>query len=444
MNKEELIARTDKIEGWMPYEELSILYDLGMQYIHSGGVACEVGSWKGRSAFLLASICREKGARLISIDTFAGSPDQAYRTYEEALANPMKFFEENIKKNTEGLPIEFIIESSTTAHKKIQDNSLCFCFIDGDHHDPALTSDLNNFWHKMEARGVFCGHDYTSSGDTDVKVATDKKFSPFIQVKGSIFIAEKPKMNVIREAGTYCRGQRDVMSLVNDVIVPGSFEIYMEPNHVSGKPYWALDNTRLKGQFENKIKDASCVFYTQPCMKEYFSLLNPKVKLSMLAGYADFHKPYPEEEKIFDVGYIGQSVDGRGEALDYLRSYFKVYAEEHVYEDYSQRLSRCKVLFNKSRLGELNLRVYESMAIGALVTDYIEDLKYVGEEGKHFLTYKTMEEAKKKIQYLLDNPDIREQMEKDAREHFLNNHTFLHRLNSMCLYMKQEGLECKE
>lgn len=72
MTKDEIIKKAEKIQGWMTNQELGLLYDLSQKYLTKGSLAVEVGSWKGRSSFVIASVCKEKGAILKCIDTFSG------------------------------------------------------------------------------------------------------------------------------------------------------------------------------------------------------------------------------------------------------------------------------------------------------------------------------------------------------------------------------------
>jgi SAM-dependent methyltransferase len=175
VEKDKIINQAKKIQGWMMDVDLSGLYDLSEQYLKAGDVALEVGSWKGRSSYVIASVCKEKGAKLVCIDTFIGSENNEEH-YKEALdMGSESFMTKNIKKNLEGLPAEYICENSTTAHKKIKDGSVALCFIDGNHCDPVISQDLDNYWPKVKSGGIFACHDY-SRVCPDVVMAIDKKF----------------------------------------------------------------------------------------------------------------------------------------------------------------------------------------------------------------------------------------------------------------------------
>lgn len=170
----DILEEAKTIDGMMPDGDLNLLYDLAERFIKPGGIAVEIGSWKGRSSYVLAAVAKSKGAKLICIDTWAGATDRFYDTYKEALSNPQKFFEDNIKKNLEKFDnVSFIMEDSQTAHKKIKDNSVDFCFVDGDHDLPAVGNDVKNFLPKVKKGGVYLGHDYYYDNRNDVKKVVD-------------------------------------------------------------------------------------------------------------------------------------------------------------------------------------------------------------------------------------------------------------------------------
>jgi predicted O-methyltransferase YrrM len=175
MNREEIINKAKEIQGWMKDIELAGLYDLAVEYVYPGDIVIEVGSWKGKSSFVLASVCKEKSAMLYCVDTFTGSElNEAH--YKEALdMGASEFMRKYICKNLEGLPVEYIVRNSLEAHELIQNGSCALVFIDGNHTDPVITQDLDNYWPKVKSGGIYVCHDYCNICP-DVKAAVDKKF----------------------------------------------------------------------------------------------------------------------------------------------------------------------------------------------------------------------------------------------------------------------------
>lgn len=174
--------RSFYIDGWLMNGESEIIYELSKKYIHKGGRVVEIGSWKGKTTFIIATICKTLGAHLISIDTFSGNLDSKDilnikgGVYYEAHHDPDKFFRENIAKNLKGFPIEYLKMTSHQASKKIKDNSLDLCFIDGDHTLPVVYQDIKVYLTKVKKGGLLMGHDYSSVPNprNKVKYSVDK------------------------------------------------------------------------------------------------------------------------------------------------------------------------------------------------------------------------------------------------------------------------------
>lgn len=211
-----------------------------------------------------------------------------------------------------------------------------------------------------------------------------------------------------------------------------SLELYCEDRVMANKPHWAFDNYRLGGAIDY---GGSHLFYTQPGWGKFFEEKMGRNKVKCVT-YAIDENVYPEEEskKIYDVGFIGNVLDGDGrqEYLDAINERFNCFISTKVgTRGITKALSQCKVVFNHIRYEEINIRFFEALASGAQVVSYSPALHLYAKEGEHYLTYKTPEEAIEKIQYLLDNPMIARQMKEKARTHVINNHTYKHRLKEM-------------
>lgn len=210
------------------------------------------------------------------------------------------------------------------------------------------------------------------------------------------------------------------------------FELWCEDSYAPDRPHWAFDNYRINGTIG---EGASHLFYTQPGWGKYFAdkMGKNKVKLLTYAVDEDIY-PLVESKKIYDVGFIGNvnENDGREEYLDLLNANFKAFiSTDTPTRDIAKELSKCKVVFNQIRFEEINIRFFEALACGAQVVSYSPALHMFAEEGKHYLTYKTPEEAVEKITYLLNNDKIRETMAIEARKHVLANHTYKHRVKEI-------------
>lgn len=174
--------RSSRIEGWLMPDEPGIIYELAKKYIKKGSRVVEVGSWKGKSTYIIATICKKVDARLIAIDTFSGSIVENNETnlrggaYYEAHKDPNKFFREHIAKNLKGFPVDYLKMTSRQAAKRIKNKSLDFCFLDGDHTLPVVYSDIKDYLPKVKKGGMLLGHDYSvvPNPQNQVKYSVDK------------------------------------------------------------------------------------------------------------------------------------------------------------------------------------------------------------------------------------------------------------------------------
>lgn len=447
ISREDTVKEAAQVEGFMPENQLRQIYDFTEQYLTPGGTVCEIGTWKGRSTYVMAAVAREKGARVIAIDTFAGATHKDYDTYREALLDPKAFFDSYAGKALADFDnITFLKESSETAFKKIPDGSLDICFIDGDHDDPTVTSDIHYYYSKVRPKGLLYGHDFYKDNRNGVQKACNTilgggnyKLKEDSLEDGTIWYYEKPptpRLNITTRKyrylnpGNYLRlaFEREPIELKRDV------ELATSPGEFTIDVYWFLDNNIYDGNrslMETRVTECQYAFYTQPPSKEYFEKKkNGMAKLAMFAADPTLHF-YTGAKKTFDLGFIGE-FRNRSYLLNELFQCFTCDLRNGGVEDpkkYSEVLSGCKILFNKADYNEINMRVFESMAIGCLLTNRVPGIEEVGEDGRHFVLYDgTLDDAKLKIQYLLNHPEVREKIEKEARKLVLEKHTYRHRL----------------
>ena len=91
--------------------------------------------------------------------------------------------------------------------------------------------------------------------------------------------------------------------------------------------------------------------------------------------------------------------------------------------------SSSKIIFNKSILRELNMRVFEAMASGSmLVTDRIHNgLSDLFTEGKDLICYENDDEMIASITHYLEYNDEREEIAGQGNRNVMLNHTYDHR-----------------
>jgi predicted O-methyltransferase YrrM len=82
--------------------------------------------------------------------------------------------------------IEISYDSSDEFYSKLEDNSLDFIFIDGDHSYEAAYKDFTHYLPKVKKGGVFAGHDiYLTSVQNAIKDALGEKAKDVITVENN-------------------------------------------------------------------------------------------------------------------------------------------------------------------------------------------------------------------------------------------------------------------
>lgn len=110
-------------------------------------------------------------------------------------------------------------------------------------------------------------------------------------------------------------------------------------------------------------------------------------------------------------------------------NYKKFYKKKDIGKIYS----KSKIVFNKSINNDLNMRFFEGLCSGALlVTDKIDNgVKNLFSEKIHYISYKSSNDAIKKIRFYLHNEKQRKLIAYRGHKHVLKNHTYEVRLKTL-------------
>lgn len=144
----------------------------------SSNMKClEVGSWSGNSAVLIGTRVKRMVGKLYSVDWYKGSTDGAehLKTIASSI-NVRDIFLDNMRYFNLEDTVEQWQMSSEEASKKIDNHSLDFIFIDGDHTYEFVKRDIQLWYPKLKKGKIIAGHDYHSS----VKRAVDEIF-PYVE-----------------------------------------------------------------------------------------------------------------------------------------------------------------------------------------------------------------------------------------------------------------------
>ena len=153
------VDKAEKIQGWMTRPELEWLYDKAktMESV------VEIGSFKGRSTFVLASGCNGGIGKAYAVDPFTGmaapSDFAGKPTFEDFIKNCGHFKNLTVVKKT----------SLEAAAMDVIPPEVDMVFIDGDHSYEAVMEDLKTW--TPRAKKLLCGHDLTDPNYPGVQAA---------------------------------------------------------------------------------------------------------------------------------------------------------------------------------------------------------------------------------------------------------------------------------
>lgn len=156
----------NSIKGFMADEEAQRLFDLADEASRSGPVL-EIGSYCGKSAYVIGLACKKNASILYSVDHHKGSeeqqPGQEYfdpEIFDEKLSrvNTLPFFLETISSTGLEDSVVPVVSDSRTAGKMWR-TKLSMLFIDGGHAFETVSSDFNIWGQHIMSGGLLVMHD---------------------------------------------------------------------------------------------------------------------------------------------------------------------------------------------------------------------------------------------------------------------------------------------
>lgn len=216
-----------------------------------------------------------------------------------------------------------------------------------------------------------------------------------------------------------------------------------------GKTIYVGSDTHLGKEYRfNKAEKFDYVFFNQMDAVEEYNKTH-KNKAIWLPHAAD-PQAYPKIEiiKKYDVCFVGHvqnTVNHNGftrtDALDrlfkefpnfYYGSRHPGFPDKNLFEDAAKKFSLSRVVFNISIKDDINMRVFEALSTGSfLLTNWIPTLEYLFDDGKHLITYDTLDEMVELVHYYLEHEEEREKIAQAGYEQLINNHTYKHRVEKI-------------
>ena len=140
---------------------------------------------------------------------------------------------------------------------------------------------------------------------------------------------------------------------------------------------------------------------------------------------------------ICDIAFAGSAGlpvhQPRRELLTWLAQSFSLLARERVYgEDLCAFFGQGRLAFNHAAVQELNMRIFEALAMGcALLTNAearFNGLDELFQDGEHLIVYQDRESLKKQVEFYLAHASERKTLAARGRAEVLEKHTYAHRV----------------
>ena len=166
------VDKAERIQGWMTRPELEWLYEKAktMESV------VEIGSFMGRSAFVLASGCNGGKGKVYAVDPFVFSGDWSRFVNPSLGLQPGEDYLPKFLKNC-GHFTNLTAIKKTSVEAAASDHvpaKVEMTFFDGDHSEEGLTADLEAWVHRTTK--LICGHDLDDPNYPGVRQALQATF----------------------------------------------------------------------------------------------------------------------------------------------------------------------------------------------------------------------------------------------------------------------------
>jgi len=168
----------ETVQGWFTVEEAAAIYLAAKKALELSPSIVEVGSFHGKSSYVLARACKEKGkdeksepkALVYAVDPHEGN---LYANGQGVKMSPsLEAFESNMKRLEVRDFVRPMVMKSTDVNWF--GGGIGLLFIDGLHDYENVSKDFEHFYKWMVPGGYVCFHDYADS-DPDVKRFVDEE-----------------------------------------------------------------------------------------------------------------------------------------------------------------------------------------------------------------------------------------------------------------------------
>jgi predicted O-methyltransferase YrrM len=156
------LAAARDVEGWMSDDQARRLWDRASE-VPAGGRIAEIGSFRGRSAIVLARAAAE-GVEVVAIDPHAGNdrgPQQIEGSADEGEADHRAFVA-NLERAGVTARVRHVRLPSASAHDAVR-GQLDLVYVDGAHRYAPARDDIRDWGARVAPGGTLLIHDGFSS-----------------------------------------------------------------------------------------------------------------------------------------------------------------------------------------------------------------------------------------------------------------------------------------
>jgi predicted O-methyltransferase YrrM len=165
MAMSEAVKGAENIAGWYTIDRLRALELLARSSVGYKGKVIEVGTWLGRSAYVLAYAASLNDGELICVDTWRGLPQDPTDPRYEIARHTNLLAEARRNLSLFGDKVRFEVGESSIVLPSFPSGYADLVHLDGDHSHPVIDEDVESGWRILRPGGVLCGDDYD---ETDV------------------------------------------------------------------------------------------------------------------------------------------------------------------------------------------------------------------------------------------------------------------------------------
>jgi predicted O-methyltransferase YrrM len=155
-------ARAEPVDGWLSEAQARRLWDAARR-VPPAGLVVEIGSFRGRSAIVMAAALAER-ARLVAIDPHAGGdrgPQEITAEAERGEADHQAFTQ-NLRAAGADARVDHVRLMSSDAHAAVE-GAIDILYVDGAHRFAPARDDIVRWGNRVRDGGTMLVHDSFSS-----------------------------------------------------------------------------------------------------------------------------------------------------------------------------------------------------------------------------------------------------------------------------------------